>query len=112
MGGGCTKSQQSPAVFDMFTFGGSKETGAPERIRTSDPQIRSLVLYPAELRAPASGGVIAEAPGRRNGRVGVFRHGSVMRPRMRKTPLRERIGVRNQLIYRGSFWRARKDSNL
>ena len=28
-----------------------KENGAPERIRTSDPQIRSLVLYPAELRA-------------------------------------------------------------
>src|SRR6266436_6229720 len=28
-------------------------TGAPGRIRTSDPQIRSLVLYPAELRAPA-----------------------------------------------------------
>jgi len=27
-------------------------SGAPERIRTSDPQIRSLVLYPAELRAP------------------------------------------------------------
>ena len=27
-----------------------KENGAPERIRTSDPQIRSLVLYPAELR--------------------------------------------------------------
>jgi hypothetical protein len=27
------------------------ETGAPGRIRTSDPQIRSLVLYPAELRA-------------------------------------------------------------
>ena len=26
--------------------------GAPERIRTSDPQIRSLVLYPAELRVP------------------------------------------------------------
>src|SRR2546421_268377 len=25
-------------------------TGAPGRIRTSDPQIRSLVLYPAELR--------------------------------------------------------------
>ena len=25
--------------------------GAPGRIRTSDPQIRSLVLYPAELRA-------------------------------------------------------------
>jgi hypothetical protein len=29
-------------------------TGAPGRIRTSDPQIRSLVLYPAELRARAS----------------------------------------------------------
>ena len=28
------------------------KSGAPERIRTSDPQIRSLVLYPAELRAP------------------------------------------------------------
>src|SRR4029078_6005288 len=26
-------------------------SGAPGRIRTSDPQIRSLVLYPAELRA-------------------------------------------------------------
>ena len=26
-------------------------TGAPEEIRTPDPQIRSLVLYPAELRA-------------------------------------------------------------
>jgi hypothetical protein len=25
--------------------------GAPEEIRTPDPQIRSLVLYPAELRA-------------------------------------------------------------
>ena len=30
-----------------------KAAGAPERIRTSDPQIRSLVLYPAELRALA-----------------------------------------------------------
>ena len=29
-----------------------KENGAPEEIRTPDPQIRSLVLYPAELRAP------------------------------------------------------------
>jgi hypothetical protein len=31
-----------------------KGNGAPERIRTSDPQIRSLVLYPAELRARAA----------------------------------------------------------
>ena len=29
-----------------------KLRGAPGRIRTSDPQIRSLVLYPAELRMP------------------------------------------------------------
>ena len=28
-----------------------KENGAPGTIRTSDPQIRSLMLYPAELRA-------------------------------------------------------------
>src|SRR5579863_5836250 len=28
--------------------------GAPEEIRTPDPQIRSLVLYPAELRAPCA----------------------------------------------------------
>jgi hypothetical protein len=27
------------------------QLGAPGTIRTSDPQIRSLVLYPAELRA-------------------------------------------------------------
>ena len=26
------------------------KNGAPGRIRTSDPQIRSLVFYPAELR--------------------------------------------------------------
>src|SRR3546814_12393418 len=26
--------------------------GAPDRIRTCGPQIRNLVLYPAELRAP------------------------------------------------------------
>ena len=29
----------------------AKMHGAPEEIRTPDPQIRSLVLYPAELRA-------------------------------------------------------------
>ena len=34
-------------------FGGDSafRSGAPEEIRTPDPQIRSLVLYPAELRA-------------------------------------------------------------
>jgi S-adenosylmethionine/arginine decarboxylase-like enzyme len=29
-------------------------SGAPGRIRTSDPQVRSLVLYPTELRAHLS----------------------------------------------------------
>jgi hypothetical protein len=31
-----------------------REIGAPGTIRTSDPQIRSLMLYPAELRARAA----------------------------------------------------------
>src|SRR5258705_9803444 len=30
---------------------GKRKNGAPERIRTSDPQLRRLVLYPAELQA-------------------------------------------------------------
>ena len=35
--------------------------GAPEGIRTPDPQIRSLVLYPAELPAPwEKAGVLPE----------------------------------------------------
>ena len=36
--------------------------GAPDRIRTHDPQIRSLVLYPAELRA-LTGGVSSPLAG-------------------------------------------------
>jgi hypothetical protein len=32
------------------------KNGAPEEIRTPDPQIRSLVLYPAELRVRAKSG--------------------------------------------------------
>jgi hypothetical protein len=39
----------------------ARKDGAPERIRTSDPQIRSLVLYPAELRAPGAGHASREA---------------------------------------------------
>ena len=44
-------ASQSAAIWirNESIFG---RNGAPERIRTSDPQIRSLVLYPAELRAP------------------------------------------------------------
>jgi hypothetical protein len=41
-------------------------SGAPEGIRTPDPQIRSLVLYPAELPAPrvpvAQSGAHAKPP--------------------------------------------------
>src|SRR5262249_6353543 len=39
----------------------SNTYGAPEEIRTPDPQIRSLVLYPAELRALASAECAYEA---------------------------------------------------
>ena len=41
--------------------------GAPGTIRTSDPQIRSLMLYPAELRARFSRltGVRSENPARK-----------------------------------------------
>ena len=42
--------------FELFLVGGgySGWNGAPGKIRTPDPQIRSLVLYPAELPAQAS----------------------------------------------------------
>src|SRR5262245_46461877 len=43
-----------PQALPHDDFGGVKNDishGAPEEIRTPDPQIRSLVLYPAELRA-------------------------------------------------------------
>ncbi len=49
----CFPSQISgKRISDALQANSLKENGAPERIRTSDPQIRSLVLYPAELRAP------------------------------------------------------------
>ena len=44
----CIKERATTEIF-------LRKNGAPERIRTSDPQIRSLVLYPAELRAPGAG---------------------------------------------------------
>src|SRR5262249_42856825 len=40
--------QPNPSV---LVFPVLSRSGAPEEIRTPDPQIRSLVLYPAELRA-------------------------------------------------------------
>ena len=33
------------------------EIGAPDRIRTCDPKLRRLVLYPTELRARAKGAI-------------------------------------------------------
>ena len=44
------------ASFNVVEYRGF---GAPEEIRTPDPQIRSLVLYPAELRARFSLGIWA-----------------------------------------------------
>jgi hypothetical protein len=39
----------SPMEFQKLGFAVLFANGAPGRIRTHDPQIRSLVLYPAEL---------------------------------------------------------------
>jgi hypothetical protein len=43
------------SLWRALNFSGMQQVlanaGAPEEIRTPDPQIRSLVLYPAELRA-------------------------------------------------------------
>src|SRR5437762_12407471 len=49
---------------DRLSNGGHKclKNGAPERSRTPNPQIRSLVLYPVELRA------LRPCRGRRRGR--------------------------------------------
>ena len=50
--GGCFKRRRPSWTGLVFDF--SEEIGAPGTIRTSDPQIRSLMLYPAELRARAA----------------------------------------------------------
>ncbi|KTD21133.1 hypothetical protein Llon_1231 [Legionella londiniensis] len=39
-----------PSYFEM------NKNGAPGRIRTSDPLVRSQILYPTELRARVRGG--------------------------------------------------------
>jgi hypothetical protein len=47
---GTRLQSMSPVQIVTYVFGLDKfGNGAPERIRTPDPQIRSLVLYPAEL---------------------------------------------------------------
>ena len=58
--------KSSTEVTNPYVF---EKVGAPERSRTPNPQIRSLVLYPIELRARAEKptgvqGQIATPPGR------------------------------------------------
>jgi hypothetical protein len=49
------RSAEEPLAAKRFELGLQiiEKIGAPERSRTPNPQIRSLVLYPIELRAPA-----------------------------------------------------------
>jgi hypothetical protein len=47
----CAPSLEKSARRCATVLQSEKIAGAPEEIRTPDPQIRSLVLYPAELRA-------------------------------------------------------------
>ena len=54
--GGRPRCASGEAIVQRLRFSLLFGNGAPERIRTSDPQIRSLVLYPAELRAPVGVG--------------------------------------------------------
>ena len=44
------KSKKKDAIFMTSNF-----LGAPEAIRTPDPKLRRLILYPSELRARMSG---------------------------------------------------------
>ena len=54
--------------------------GVPEEIRTPDPQIRSLVLYPAELRA-LCGQLCAESIGTLYIRKSALPDGKIRQPR-------------------------------
>ena len=47
----CLRHSISQESYQLAVFAVLCGNGAPEEIRTPDPQIRSLVLYPAELRA-------------------------------------------------------------
>ena len=67
--GGPRRSRRPPAAdhHSSPSAYGRVRTSAPGRIRTSDTQDRSLVLYPAELRA--RGGASNTAPGPRKART-------------------------------------------
>ena len=54
-----------------------RKNGAPGAIRTPDPQIRSLVLYPAELRVRmpcGEGGSLTAGSGGRKRAIAVYPH--------------------------------------
>jgi hypothetical protein len=46
-----TPMKLDSSYLSAFQLTVNLSNGAPGRIRTSDPQVRSLVLYPTELRA-------------------------------------------------------------
>jgi len=50
---GARENHTDASAFETTEF--TEESGAPRGIRTPDPQVRSLVLYPAELSARATG---------------------------------------------------------
>lgn len=62
----CPSSERPALLMAAGLLPGLTGNGAPERIRTSDPQIRSLVLYPAELRVRVGAALIGAADGPRN----------------------------------------------
>ena|SRR5687767_7867805 len=62
------RATKSKRASELLLTGPVLLDGAPGRIRTSDPQVRSLVLYPAELRAQNRSGImpVVPAPRQRN----------------------------------------------
>ena len=48
---GVNATAPDEAASELFDV--TEDSGAPRGIRTPDPQVRSLVLYPVELRAHA-----------------------------------------------------------
>ena len=64
--------------FALTSYGGqprccAAKVGAPGEIRTPDPQIRSLVLYPAELRVRARAAETSGGAGQWQARIGALR---------------------------------------
>src|SRR3546814_7865348 len=57
------RSTRTDTLFPNTTLFRSAENGAPDRIRTCGPQIRNLMLYPAELRVPGDGSIAGERRG-------------------------------------------------